>query len=149
MSHAAAAPHPAERPLPPVSQLCVSALACAVVGTILVAARMPRDVSLLPSVLLLALGAVLLLASIVLLTRITPFAWDVFARVAGWSLAGYLVIAGMIEFAFIYDSTPGRVLAVLSGTLALFAIDVPLLLGFSVARYQVPGEALASDPRGD
>jgi hypothetical protein len=35
--------------------------------------------------------------------------------------------------------TPGRWLAVLSGTLGLFAVDVPLLLGFSVARYQLPG----------
>ena len=139
MSQVAAAPRPAERPLPPISQLCVGSLACAVIGTILVAARMPHDVSLLPSVLLLALGAALLVASIVLLARISPFAWDVFRRVAVWSLVGYLVIAGMVEYAFIYDSTPGRVLAVLSGTLALFAVDVPLLLGFSVARYQLPG----------
>jgi hypothetical protein len=136
----AAAERAAERRLPPISQLCVGSLACAVVGTILVAARMPRDVSLLPSVLVLALGAALLVGSIVLLARISPFAWGVFRRVAGWSLVGYLVIAGMVEYAFVYDSTPGRVLAVLSGTLALFAVDVPLLLGFSVARYQLPGE---------
>ena len=132
----AAAPRPAERPLPPVSQLCVSALACAVVGTILVAARMPRDVSLLPSVLLLALGAVLLLASIVLLTRISPFAWDVFARVAGWSLAGYIVIAGMIEYAFVYDKTRGTQLVVMTLMLALFMLNVPVLIAFTVARFQ-------------
>ena len=42
----------------------------------------------------------------------------------------------MIEFAFIRDHTPGPQLAAMSVMLGLFAVDVPLLLGFSVARHQ-------------
>jgi hypothetical protein len=46
------------------------------------------------------------------------------------------VIAGMIEFAFVYDHTRGAQLAVMSAMLALFMLNVPVLIAFTVARYQ-------------
>jgi hypothetical protein len=84
------------------------------------------------------LAALSLAVAVVLLARIPDFAWDTFFLVAKWSLLGYIVIAGMIEYAFIHDDTPGSTLAAMSAMLALFAIDVPMLLGFSVARYAGP-----------
>ncbi|HET7138284.1 MAG TPA: hypothetical protein VFI04_07995, partial [Gaiellaceae bacterium] len=57
-------------------------------------------------------------------------------QVAGWSLLAYAVIAGMIEFAFIYDHTRGTQLVVLTLLLALFMLNVPVLIAFTVARYQ-------------
>ena len=77
-----------------------------------------------------------LLVNVVLLSRIKAFAWDTFFRVFGWALLAYVVIAGILEFVFVYDHTPGRQLALFSAMLAMFAIDVPILLAFSVARYQ-------------
>ena len=59
-----------------------------------------------------------------------------FFRVLGWALLAYLVIAGILEFVFVYDRTPGRQLALFTVLLSLFATDVPVLLAFSVARYQ-------------
>ena len=56
--------------------------------------------------------------------------------VAGWSLGAYVIIAGMLEFVFIKDDTPNDPLMVLAGMLLVYAIDIPLLFGFSVARYQ-------------
>ncbi len=85
----------------------------------------------------LAIAAgVVLVVNLVLLSRIASFAWEVFFRVVGWALLAYLVFAGILEFVFIYDHTPGRQLVLFSAMLALFAVDVPLLLAFSVARYQ-------------
>jgi hypothetical protein len=42
----------------------------------------------------------------------------------------------MLEFVFIHDGTRGGILVVLTLSLAVFAVHVPLLIGFTVARYQ-------------
>jgi hypothetical protein len=83
----------------------------------------------------------------VLLTRLREFAWPVFFRVAKWSLLAYAVMYGMLEFTFIYDHVPGSTLVVLTLMLVVIAIDVPLLFGFSVARYaEAPSGAEAGAP---
>ena len=46
------------------------------------------------------------------------------------------VIAGMIEYAFIYDHTRGTQLVIMTAMLVLFMLNVPLLIGFTVARFQ-------------
>jgi peptidoglycan/LPS O-acetylase OafA/YrhL len=125
-----------DRRRPPVTPLAVGTLVLSVISAILVAGNVPNDPPFVIATVLLIGAAVLLLAAVALLARISEFAWESFFLVAGWSLVGYLVIAGMIEFAFIYDDTPGPQLAALSAGLALFAVDVPLLLGYSVARHQ-------------
>jgi hypothetical protein len=125
-----------DRRLPPVTPLAVGTLVLSVISAILIAGNVPNDPPFAVATVLRAAAALLLLAAVVLLARVSEFAWSSFFLVAGWSLVGYLVIAGMIEFAFIYDHTPGPQLAAMSVMLGLFAIDVPLLLGFSVARHQ-------------
>jgi len=87
---------------------------------------------------LLAAAGALLVADVVLVSRLRPFAWRVFFQVAGWALVAYVVIAGLLEFTFVFDHTRGSLLVVLTLSLAAFALDIPLLLGFSVARYQDP-----------
>ena len=42
----------------------------------------------------------------------------------------------MIEYAFVYDHTRGSQLVVLTSMLALFMLNVPVLIAFTVARYQ-------------
>ena len=54
-------------------------------------------------------------------------------------LAAYVVIAGMLEYVFVYDHTSGTQLLILTLMLVVFAVNVPMLLGFSVARFQEPG----------
>jgi hypothetical protein len=125
--------------LPPITVLSVAALVVVVIGGIYMASTMSRHYTLVPAVILLAVAVVVLAVDVVLLARIRPFTWDVFFRVAGWALVAYLVIAGMIGYAFIYDGTRGESLALLIAMLAVFAVDVPVLLGFSVARHQDPG----------
>jgi hypothetical protein len=128
--------------LPPVARLGALTLALAVAGGVLMAAQYGKSPSLsIPTVLAVASAAVLLL-NVVLLARVKAFAWTVFSRVFGWALLAYLVIAGILEFVFIFDHTPNHQLALFSALLLLFAVDVPLILAFSVARWQpVPDEA--------
>ena len=127
-----------DRRLPPISQLGIGTLGLSLIAAILITSKIPNDPPLAVAVPLLCAAALLLLVAVVLLARIPGFAWGQFFLVAKWALLGYIVIAGMIEYAFIHDSTPGSTLATMSAMLALFAIDVPMLLGFSVARYADP-----------
>ncbi len=46
----------------------------------------------------------------------------------------------MIGYAFIVDGTRGSLLLILIAMLLIFAVDIPMLLAFSVARYQETGE---------
>ncbi|MHB1585473.1 MAG: hypothetical protein ACYCU7_05145 [Acidimicrobiales bacterium] len=124
------------RRVPPVAELTVASMGLVIVGGIWMAAHLPGHPPLGPALGLL-LGAVALLAVAVgLLARIRPFAWDRLLLVARWGFVAYLVIAGLLGFVFIKDGTRGSALALLLGMLAVFAVDVPLILGFTVARYQ-------------
>jgi hypothetical protein len=125
-----------ERSLPPITPLAVGTLVLSVIAAILIAGNVPHHPPMVLASVLLGIAGLCLLVAVALLARVSRFAWDSFFLVAGWSLVGYIAIAGMIEFAFIYDHTPGPQLAAMSVMLALFAVDVPLLLGYSVARHQ-------------
>ena len=127
-----------ERSLPPISELASGSLALIVVGGIYLASYVPRTVPLAPAIVLLLISAAILAANVVMLRRIPDFAWNRFFQVFRWVLLAYTVIAGMIAYAFIADGTRGSVLLVLLLMLVMFAVDIPLLLAFSVARYADP-----------
>ena len=110
-------------------------LALIVAGGIYLSAHLPRHVPLGPAVALLALSVLMLAANMVALSRVADFAWHRFFAVGRWSLLGYLVIAGMIEYAFLQDHLRGGALVVLTLSLTVFAVHVPILVGFTVARY--------------
>jgi len=55
-----------------------------------------------------------------------------------WALLAYAISAGMIGFAFIKDHIRGAPLAVVLAMLVVFALDVPLIIAFTVARYSSP-----------
>ncbi len=129
----------AARRLPPIGLLAVVSIGLVIVAGIYLTASLPRSAALGPAVGLLVAAAAVLVVDLVLVSRLRPFAWGTFFLVAGWALVAYLVIGGMLEFIFVFDHTRGSVLAVLTGSLVVFALDVPLLFGFSVARYQAPG----------
>ena len=114
-------------------------IALVAAGVIYLAAYLPRHAPLGPAVGLLAAAALVFGGNLALLARQPGFAWARFRQVALWLLIVYLGIAGMIEFAFLYDHTRGAVLAVMTALLALFMLNVPLIGGFTVAWYDAPG----------
>ena len=120
---------------PPVTQVAMASLALIIAGGIYLSANLPEHVSLAPAVILLALSAVLMAFNLLSLTRVRGFAWERFFEVARWSLVAYLVIAGLLEFVFIHNHVRGGTLVVLTLSLLIFAIHVPTLMGFTVARY--------------
>jgi hypothetical protein len=124
-----------ERPLPPVTQLGMASLALIVAGGIYLSAHLPQHVPLGPALALLAASALLLVGNVIALSRVRDFAWERFFTVGKWSLLAYVVIAGMIEYAFLQDHIRGGTLVVLTLSLVVFAVHVPMLVGFTVARY--------------
>ena len=101
-----------------------------------VAAQVPQTDLLWPAIVLLGISAGLLLVGGVLMARIKEFAWRSFFQVWKWAMLAYIVIAGMLEYVFVKDNTPDRILVMLTLLLIAFALTVPSLLAFSVARFQ-------------
>jgi hypothetical protein len=127
-----------ERRLPPVTQLGMASLALIVAGGIYLSAHLPQHVPLAPAVVLLALSALLLAGNLLALSRVDGFAWGRFIDVARWALLAYAITAGLIEFAFLRNHLSGGPLVVLTLSLAVYAVHVPVLIGFTVARYDAP-----------
>lgn len=127
-----------ERRLPPVTQLGMLSLGLIVAAVIYLSAHLPEHVSLGPAIILLGLSALLLLGNVVSLRRTRGFAWGRFIEVARWALLAYTVIAGLIEYVFLRNNTSGGPLVVLTLSLAVFALTVPVLIAFTVARYDEP-----------
>ncbi len=123
------------RRLPPVTELGMLSLALIVAGGIYLSAHLPESVPLGPAVVLLALSALLLAANLLLLSRVDDFAWPTFLRVGGWALLAYAITAGLIEYAFLRNGLAGGPLVVLTLSLLVYALHVPVLIAFTVARY--------------
>ena len=122
--------------LPPVMPIAIATLIAVVASGIIIAAQYGRAANLTVPRVLLGVALLLVLFNAVQIWRIKQFAWPVFYRVLGWALMAYAVIAGILVFVFVYDHTPARMLVLFVGMLVLFAIDVPLMLSYSVARWQ-------------
>ncbi len=125
-----------ERRLPPVTQVGMVSLALIVAAGIYLSAHLPNHVSLGPAIALLGASALLLAGNLAALARVHGFPWRRFFEVARWALVAYAIIAGMIEYAFLRNHLSGGPLLVLTLSLVVFAVHVPVLIGFTVARYQ-------------
>jgi hypothetical protein len=121
--------------MPPVTQIGMASLALIVAGGIYLSANIPGHVPLVPAVVLLIASALLLAGNLLALSRVRGFAWDRFADVGKWALLAYVITAGLIEYAFVRNDLRGGPLVVLTMSLVVYAVHVPRLIGFTVARY--------------
>lgn len=124
-----------EQRMPPVTAIGMTSLALIVAGGIYLSAHIPNEVPPTIPVILLALSALLLIGNLVAIRRIEGFAWGRFIEVAKWALLAYAITAGMIEYAFVRNDLTGGPLVVLTLSLVVYAVHVPMLIGFTVGRY--------------
>ena len=125
-----------ERRFPPVAEIGTACLVLIVIGGIYMAAYSPRRPPLGIPIALATAAGLLFLANVVMLALTKGLAWNKFFLVFRWTLLAYAIAAGLIEFAFVRNHTRGAGLVVLTFMLLLFAIDVPIIISFTVARYQ-------------
>jgi hypothetical protein len=121
----------------------MTSLALIVAGGIYLAAHLPNHVPLAPAITLLTVSVLLLAGNLALLARVPDFPWSRFFDIAKWALLAYAIIAGMIEYSFLRDHITGGVLVVLTLSLVVFAVHVPVLIGFTVARFDQAEEPAA------
>lgn len=126
--------------MPPVAELGAVSMIAIVVSVVFMASYLPKRAPLAVPIVCLAVAASLQVLNWVLIARVRPFARSRFVQVGRWTLLAYAVIGGMIEFAFIYDRTRGVQLALLTSALVLFVLNVPVLVAFTVARYEAVDE---------
>lgn len=125
-----------ERKYPPIAQICVLVLISMVIGGVFVAAHLPAHVAMTFPTVMIAFAGVLLVANVVLLSRIPFFAWQSFFKVFRWTILAEGIVAGILEYVFVFDGTRGAVLVLMSSTLVIFVLDLAVLFGFSVAQFQ-------------
>ncbi len=121
---------------PPFTELGMLSLALIVAGGIYLSAHIPQHVPLGPAIGLLVASALVLTVNLVLLARVPDFAWPRFFQVAKWALLAYAVTAGMILYAFLEDGLRGGTLVILTLSLVVYAVQVPTLIAFTVARWE-------------
>lgn len=118
----------------------MASLALIVAGGIYLSSHLPEHVPLAPAIILLALSACLVAYNLFSLSRVRGFAWPRFLQVARWAGLAYLFTAGMIEYAFLRDRVSGGALVILTLSLLVYALQVPTLIAFTVARFATPDE---------
>ena len=131
-----AAVRPFERKLPPVVGVSMAALALAVTGGVILAARPLEHPSIVFPAALEVAAVVLELAAVVMMLRIRPFAWRRFRQVFAIALVAYVIQGAMIEWAFAKNHTPAGPITALTFGIVVFSTIVPLMIAFTVARYE-------------
>jgi hypothetical protein len=119
-----------------VPALALGSIACSLLSAGIMAAFVPQPSPLGWSYGFLIGSVVLLLATIVSMLRRPNFVWKRFFGVAKWVLLMTLVITSMLGYVFIFDGMTGAPLAIMVVMLAVTAVDVPIIFGFSVARHE-------------
>ncbi|HVV57736.1 MAG TPA: hypothetical protein VHC45_05190 [Gaiellaceae bacterium] len=129
---------PADIPRPPVWEAGMGVLILVVIAVVYLAAHIPGTPNLIPAYILLVAASALVLFQGLMIGSIDRFSRSSFHQVGGWALLAYVVIGGMIEYVFLRNHTRGQELGLLTWGLALFVLEVPIILAFTVARYQQP-----------
>ncbi len=127
-----------ERKFPPFTEIGMFSLALIVIGGIYLSAHIPQHVPLGPPTALLIASAVLVVINLALLTRVPDFDWPRFFQVGKWALLAYLFTAALIEYAFLRNHLRGGPLVILTLSLLVYAVQVPAMIAFTVARYDTP-----------
>jgi hypothetical protein len=120
---------------PPITELGMLSLGLIVAGGIYLSSHIPQHVPLAPAIALLVASTLVLIINYVLLSRVAGFAWERFFQVARWALLAYAITAGMIEYVFVRNHLRGGSLVILTLSLVIYALQVPTLIGFTVARF--------------
>ncbi len=130
-----------EQRYPPITELGMLSLGLIVAGGIYLSSHIPQHVPLAPAVALLVASTLVLVINYALLRRVPNFAWQRFFQVGRWALLAYLITAGMIEYVFVRNHLSGGPLVILTLSLVVYALQVPTLIGFTVARYETADAA--------
>ena len=122
----------------PIVALHIGAIVCAYLGIGIMGAYLPREVPLAWPIGFLIASAAFTIAALAFLSQ-RRLAWKLFFTVVRWVSLVNVVYTGMAVFIFVWNDTPGRTVLVMAGVLLLSAINLPVLVAYSVARHERAG----------
>jgi hypothetical protein len=120
----------------PIVAATIGSIVSAFLAVGFIASYLPRPAPMAWPVGFLIASGLLWVAGLALLLRLQRFAWSLFFAVARWISVLTVLFAGMAVYVFIADGTSGGTLAVMVTVLVLAAINIPIVVGFSVARHE-------------
>jgi hypothetical protein len=129
---------PDQETLPPVTEVSVAAMILIIAGGIFMASHLPHRAPTALPIIVLVGAAGLIAWNVLALSRLREFSWSSFWLVGRWALVAYAVISGMLLYVFLRDGTRGTQLVLVTLMLIAWGMIIPMLLAFSVARYQPP-----------
>ena len=131
-----AQPYLGDQTRSPIVAASIAAIAFAFLAIGVIAAYLPKSVPLAWPETFLVISAILTVVAVVLLSRRQSFAWPLFFEVVRWVCILPLIFAATAIFIFLADGTSGVTLGIMIAVLLLAAINIPLVIGFSVARHE-------------
>lgn len=132
----AAEPYLGDRSRSPIVTASISSIIFAFLAAGVIASYLPQSAPLHWPVAFLIVSAVLWLAAVMLLFRLRRFAWQLFFSVLRWVSILPLTFAATAIFVFVTDGTSGITLAIMVAVLLLAALNIPIVIAFSVARHE-------------
>ncbi len=133
---AEAGPYLGDRSRSPIVAASVSSIVFAFLSVGFIASYLPRKAPMVWPVAFLVVSAVLWIVAVLMLTRLRTFAWPLFFKVLRWVSILPAIFAALAIFVFVSDGTGGSTLLVMVAVLILAAANIPLVIGFSVARHE-------------
>jgi hypothetical protein len=130
-----AGPPPVYGKYPPVAELATLSIVLVIIGGIYMASYIPRLPPLGLPIAILSVAAAIFVVNLYLVFTLKDFARQTFLKVTGWAFFAYAITSGMIEYAFVKDGTRGDPLLVVTLMLVIFATNVPIVIGFTTARF--------------
>ena len=132
--------------LPPVDLLAMVSLGLIVIGGIFMASNVPKTPSLVLPWTLFAVSAAIFVWNMYSLRILDKSERARFVQYGKWGLLAYIIEGGFLMYVFISDGVRGGSLAVLLGMLALFMLNVPLLIAFTVVKFNGGAPQAQTEP---
>ena len=129
-------PYAGDTKFSPIVACMVGTIVSCILALGIVITYIPEPAPLWGSIMWAGIGAALTVASIIQIARKHPFDRKLFFKVTKWAFLYILVLSGMGEYIIVFDGTRGGTLVVMTITLLLFLVNIPMLWGFSVARHE-------------
>lgn len=139
-----ATPYLGDRSRSPIVTASVGSIVFAFLSVGFIASYLPVKAPMVWPVSFLIVSAALWIVALVMLARLHTFAWPLFLTVIRWVSILPLVFAALAIFVFVSDGTGGLTLAIMIAVLVLAAANIPLVIGFSVARHEPVASTTAS-----
>ncbi len=126
-----------DKNFPPCETFATLSLSFVVIGGITMAAYSPDTAPFTLSGTLLGIALLVFVINAFLIAKVFHEIKSVFIKVAKWMILVEVIVSGLLFYVFYLDGTRSTSLVILTAFLALFALNIPIIVGYTVAKSQL------------